>query len=224
MPSINFPNFRPNAADIDVLRDLVRFGWMTTEQIGRRYGLPFVPCTARLTRLRHNGLVVWNREFRISPLYLATYRGAKYAGLTLRAVRQVDENDVYHDLAAVDVADYLLDHEPGSRWVSEREYKSRAFRRARRFGAQLPGRFPDGILVDRAGRCIAIEVELHKKDASRYRKILREYAALFEFDAVRWYVAAPSIRTLLDTAIRDTAYPVQEMAVLSLPPGVGQRR
>jgi len=222
MPRIN--TFQPDNVDVRVLKEIVRFGWMSTGQIAERYFLPPCPCPRRITRLVQHGLLKRVERFRVTPLYVPTPLGARRAGIGLKAPRKIDENDVYHDLAVVDVADHLTSNLPGSHWLSERQLRSLATRRARQFRSPLPGHYPDGVLVDATRRWIAIEVELSKKDEVRYRKILRDYAELPEIAAVRWYVPSHSIRKLLERAMCDCDYTGQDMTVHDLPSCVGQRR
>jgi hypothetical protein len=218
-------NLRYDNVDLRVLKDLVRFGWMTIDQLAGRYFLPPQPCPARIDGLVSQRLLVRSEEFRVKPIYFATSRGARLAGVGLRAVAQIDENDVYHDLTVVDVADYLIANEPGTHWQTERELRSLAARRRRKSRGSTGGHYPDGMLIDSCGRRIAIEVELSRKSPERYSKILHWYAEQPDIDGLRWYIAPASTMILLPRLMRDHGFTIGDgMTVHCLPPGVGQHR
>jgi Replication-relaxation len=222
MPRTHIENC-PDAVDVRVLKDIVRFGWMTTEQIAHRYVLSPTASAARIEQLCDDAFLKAINDFRVKPIYLSTPRGARCVGIGLEALKEINENDVYHDLTVVDVADYLAATEPVSEWRTERQVRSLAARRARQFRSPFPGRIPDGILVKPDGRQIAIEVELRSKDPLRYREILRKYAEQADIEQVRWYVAGAATRAMIARAIDDCGYTSQEMTLHSLPPGVGPR-
>jgi hypothetical protein len=217
--------FEPDNVDIRLLKENVRFGWMSGEQLSDFLFLPSRPVPARITRLVQHGFLVTCDEFRIRPLYFATHLGARWAGLGLQAIRQIDRNDVYHDLSVVDLAHYVTAREPGSRWISERQLRSVAARRMRQFRFTERGHYPDGMLIDADGRRIAMELELSKKSPWRYRRILRWYAEQPEIAGLRWYIGMPSIRKLLERIMHENDLVIGDgMTILDLPSEVGRRR
>ena len=98
-----------------------------------------------------------------------------------------------HDLAVVDLADYILEHEPQTDFRTEREV-ARLLRGGspptRTWGLATYAHKPDGLLlVD--GKRIAIELEHTDKGDLRYAEICRWFALSTRVDAIRWYVDNP---------------------------------
>lgn len=221
----NKGTFEPDNVDIRLLKENVRFGWTSTEQLSDLLFLPSRPTPARINRLVEHGFLVRNDEFRIRPLYFATPLGARWAGIGLQAIRQIDRNDVYHDLTVFDLAAYVTVREPGSRWISERQLRSVAARRMRQFRFTERGHYPDGMLIDPDGRRIAMELELSKKSPWRYRQILRWYAEQPEIAGLRWYVGMRSIRGVIERVMRENDLVIGDgMTIHDLPSEVGRRR
>ena len=106
--------------DILVLRDLVRFGVLANDQIERRYGDPALAAD-RLPHLVEGGLIEpWSPLIQDTAVYSATAAGARVARCGLRATRPSLQH-LRHDVAVVDLADYILEHEPRTDWRTERE-------------------------------------------------------------------------------------------------------
>jgi hypothetical protein len=193
--SLSLPLRDLTPRDSLVLRDLVRFGVLAGDQIDRRYGDPGV-ATARLQLLVDADLVArWSPLIKDTTVYSATTVGAGVARCDLRATRPSLEH-LRHDIAVVDLADYLLEHEPAAEWRTEREVGRtlRAGRLPTRIGG-LPARpthKPDGLLLT-SGRRLAIELEHSDKGDLRYAYICRWFALTVGVDGVRWYVDDPRI-------------------------------
>jgi hypothetical protein len=181
--------------DLLVLRDLVRFGILANNQIDRRYAEPAL-ATTRLDRLVDRGLVeAWSPLVKNTSVYSATTAGARVIRCGLRPTRPSLEH-LRHDIAVVDLADYLLDQDPSADWRTEREVGPflRAGRPRTRIGGLplSPSHKPDGLLLAN-GKCIAIELEHSDKGDMRYAYICRWFALTVAVDAVRWYVDDPKI-------------------------------
>ncbi len=133
--------------------------------------------------------------FRAPAAYVATREGADLAGVGLSAIRP-SANDLQHTLLLVDLADWLLARQSGSRWTTERELRREAMRAVRDTGTgrlwRGPEHVPDGLLVLPDGRRVAIELELTEKAAPRYGSILRWYATQ-GYDAVQWYFESEAL-------------------------------
>src|SRR4029453_13327310 len=128
MPS-NDNDYFPDPPDVAVLKDIVRFGWMTAEQITHRYFLPPSESAARIAQLCDAGFLKADEGVRPKPIYLPPPRGARCAGIGLPAPDEINRNDVYHDLAVVDLADYLAATEAVQDGHPQREGRSTPTRR-----------------------------------------------------------------------------------------------
>ena len=115
---ITLRNLHP--LDILVLRDLVRFGVLANDQIERRYGDSALS-TDRLALLESGGYVNKPRSDVIqgTAIYTATRYGNAIARCGL-GWRLPLEGHLAHDVAVVDLADYLLGQEPAADWKTER--------------------------------------------------------------------------------------------------------
>jgi hypothetical protein len=212
------------APDLLVLRDLVRFGLLAQDQIERRYGNPSL-ATERLPLLKAGGFIhKWlNDPLQHTRLYTVGRRGTRIVSCGLSQPKPRDAQ-IGHDVAVVDLADYLVAHEPEASWHTEREVRQelrRAGPSPRR--RRLPGdtnRTPDGLLLT-GGKRLAIELEHSDKFERRYYGILRWYASELRLDGVRWYVDKPKIRDRLIQVNEQYGF-ARDMPteILDFPPGV----
>jgi hypothetical protein len=199
------PSLALTPRDLAILRDLLRFGALTAEQLRRRH-FPATPpgastVTNRLRLLAGAGYVrTVPLGYHLHGAYLATSRGAAACAHLcggLPAVRQREHAAnvwLRHALAVADVADRLLaagSYQGGeASWRTERELA----REAAATGA-WPYR-PDGLLVlaapDGTERYrMAVEVELTAKTPALYPPKLAWYAdrlAAGGLHRVRYYV------------------------------------
>jgi len=200
---ISFQDLIPE--DYLVLRDLVRFGVLAEDQINRRYGDSIVT---------------------MPQLFSATSYGARAAQCGLRATKP-SMQDLRHDIAVVDLADYLLEHEPEAEWRTERE-ASRVIRgtvrRTRRRGFENgPGHQPDGLLL-KSGNVLAVELEHSVKSEQRYADICRWFASTPRVDGVRWYVDDPKIADRVARVNRQHGFDRDvDVTIEPFPPGVALR-
>jgi hypothetical protein len=176
--------------DILVLRDLVRFGVLTDDQIGRRYQEPSLAAD-RLALLVEAGFVeVWPALVHNTAIFSATTLGTAVARTGLRPTRPSLEH-LRHDIAVVDLADCLLAQHPSADWRTEREL-GRVLRGNEQLTRSrgLPrrdGHRPDGLLI-LDGKRLAIELEHTIKSEDRYATICRWFALTVLVAGVRWYV------------------------------------
>jgi hypothetical protein len=210
--------------DIVVLRDLVRFGVLADDQIERRYGDATFTAD-RLALLEAGGFVNKPRTDVIqgAAIYCTTRYGAIVArcGLGWTTPR---EGHLAHDIAVVDLADYLLVQDPAADWKTEREIG----RVLRRIGPAMRGRglpkerrhTPDGLLLS-GGKRLAIELEHSDKGEQRYIGICRWFALELRLDGVRWYVDNPKIIARIVKANRQHGFDRDiDVKIEPFPPGV----
>jgi hypothetical protein len=178
--------------DILVLRDLVRFGVLANDQIERRYIDPSLAAD-RLPHLLEGGLVeAWSPLIQDTAVYSATAAGARVARCGLRATRPSLQH-LRHDIAVIDLADHIREHEPLTDWRTERE-AGRFLRTGNPatpdWGLKTYHHKPDGLLLA-DGKCLAIELEHSDKGDLRYAEICRWFALNVRVDGIRWYVDDP---------------------------------
>jgi len=212
--------------DILALRDLVRFGVLADDQIARRYG-DSSRATARLQLLVEGGLVgAWSDAIENTAVYSATPAGAGVARCGLRATRPSYEH-LRHDIAVVDLADYILEHEPHADFRTEREV-ARVLRGGRaptpNWGPKTYGHKPDGlVLAD--GKRLAIELEHSEKSEQRYAEICRWFALTVRVDGIRWYVDDPKTMERIRRVNEQHGYAQDvDVTYAPFPPGVVVRR
>jgi hypothetical protein len=221
--SNRFPE--PEAADLAVLKQVIRFGWLATDQIACIYELPTDDAVVRISKLCSRSLLIRDpRRLAVGgSIYTHTRTGARVAGLGI-GDDPINDRWVYHHLTVNDVANALLREDKRARWLTERELLNLRQRQARHEGWSDNNHIPDGELITSIGRRIAIEVELNDKDWIRYVDICRWYGDQFGFHALRWYVAVPSLHQRLKTLMWEHGLTEDmDMTVHDLPPGVEVR-
>jgi hypothetical protein len=225
-PVITRRDLRP--PDLLVLRDLVRFGILAYDQIERRYGSPSLAAKRIRVLLAGRFIHKWLKDpLQGTRLYTVSPRGTRIVACGLSQPKPRDAH-LAHDVAVVDLADYLLAHEPNAEWHTEREVRQEV-RQAWSLPRQrrLPGdtnRTPDGLLLTGDQRW-AIELEHSDKFERRYYGILRWYAGALRLDGVRWYVDKPKIRDRLIRVNQEFGFDRDiPTEILDLPPGVVVRQ
>lgn len=211
--------------DLVVLREFVRFGVLAADQIERRYGDPAL-ASARVRVLHEGGLLLkWRDTLDGARVYSPTRLGEHLAELQVDR-RRTNERHLVHDVALVDLADYLLARDPTLGWRTERE-----LRQVLDAIAPPPVHFPgderhrpDGLLL-RGRERIGVELELSDKAELRYHRISRWFAREYRLDGVRWYVDHPRLVERL-RQVNETSGFARDIGVEvePLPPGVTVRR
>ena len=210
--------------DILILRDLVRFGVLADDQIQRRCGGTALS-TDRLALLEAGAFINKPRTDAIqgSVIYTATRFGSVVARCGL-GWRMPKEGHLAHDIAVVDLADYLLAHDIQADWKTEREVgrvlgaigpamRARGLPKERRHT-------PDGLLLT-GGKRLAIELEHSDKGDLRYVGICRWFAREVRLDGVRWYVDNPKIIARILRVNRQHGFDRDvDVKVEPFPPGI----
>jgi hypothetical protein len=167
--------------DLELVRTICRFGFLTVDQVGRFWGsVDFSTAAARVRTLVDAGLI---RRLELThstarPL-LATRRGVELAGDPLPIVKGVRLATFEHDRMLFDLA-LALEARFSCRFETEREYRFRRPDRATDF------HMPDGVL-HRGKERIGIELELTQKARHRLIGIVNSHAANLDLDEA-WYV------------------------------------
>jgi hypothetical protein len=154
-------------------------------------------------------------------LFSASVHGARAIDCATRLWKPRD-SEAAHQVAVVDLADYLTAQHPASHWTAEHEVQA-TLAGVGRARARLPGddrHPPDGILIA-GGRRIGIELEHTQKAQDRYVRINRWFARELRLDEVRWYVDKPRLIDRLRELHRRYGYDRDIPARFEpLPPGV----
>lgn len=208
--------------DLPALRDLVRFGLMTDDQLARRYTDPDF-ALARLDHLKLAGIVTrWLEVLEGARIYEPTRVTRLIARVPGAHPRKPKYTHLVHDIGLVDLADALIAEAPNARFVAESQVRAFLDRvaptpRRNRGDAAHP---PDGLLVEGNSR-IAIELELTEKIQQRYARISAWFVREWRIDRVRWYVDNPRILERLRQVNALHGFD-RDMRIdlLPLPPGV----
>lgn len=191
-PLLNHPDV--DQRDLPALRDLVRFGVMADDQLARRYGDTEL-ALARLPHLKEAGIVNrWWESLEGSRIYSPTRLARLIAPVPDLHPRSTYVGQLAHDVALVDLADYLVDLHPADHWYAEdqvRGFLDQIAPSPRRLRGDTRHR-PDALLVTRDAR-IAIELEHSDKYQARYARISAWFVREWRVDRVRWYVDQPRI-------------------------------
>jgi hypothetical protein len=180
--------------DFEALIDLVRFGVMAEDQIARRYRDAQVG-SYRLRRLKTGGLVSeWGDTLEGCSVFSPTPLARHVTSLRGLHPHQTLRSHLAHDVAVVDLADYLLDRDPSHKWITEDELRGFLDSIAPP-PRRMPGdsrHQPDGLLLVQHER-IGVELERTNKAAERYHDISRWFVCETRIHRVRWYVDSPAI-------------------------------
>ena len=209
--------------DFGVVRDVVRFGVMATDQIERRYADAALAAVRLPILLSGEFISLWPNVIQGTSVYSATAYGARVADCGLRQSRPYAAH-VPHNVALVDLADYLLAHTPAAEWRTEREVdrflrdvSGSPRRKLRREGKDHR---PDGLLLS-DGKRLAIELEHSGKSIAEYESICRWFACAVQVDGVRWYVDDPKVGDRIRRVNRQHGFDLDiEVKIEPFPPGV----
>jgi hypothetical protein len=212
--------------DIEALRDLVRFGVMADDQLARRYA-PAADVFTRLPHLKETGIVHrWWESLEGARIYSPTRLARLIARVPNLRPRTTHVTHLAHDVALVDLADYLISQDPSSCWFAEDEvrgYLDQIAPTPRRPRGDTRHR-PDGLLVANGGR-IAIELEHSDKYQTRYARISAWFVREWRIDRVRWYVDNPrTLERLRDVNQRHGFDRDMKIELEPLPPSVRVRQ
>lgn len=177
--------------DEDLVRWVARHGLVSADQVGRRFFPSMWAAWRRLRRLEAAGLIRREPAFRDLPFVVrVTGAGARLAACDVLPAR-LDAGLLRHALAVVDLSEELLADAPGAEWVTERELRRDRMRAARADPEERQRRTPDGVLVLRDGRHVAVELDLTPKRTRKLEQLADAYALDSGVDCVWWFL--PSV-------------------------------
>ncbi len=174
--------------DLELVRSINRFGFLTLENIVVLWGVDFSTAAARVRKLIELGVIrrLELQHFEARPL-IPTKSGCSLAGETMAPLKGVRVSTFVHDKLLFELAT-SLEARFSAHFETEREYRLRAIDRVSDFHV------PDGIL-HRGDTHIGIELELSKKAPRRLTEIISSHAANLAFDEVWYIVLDESLRT-----------------------------
>jgi hypothetical protein len=166
--------------DLKLFRLLIRFGVLSTPQI-RSLAFPGVTPTTVLRRLRvlEHGRYI-SRGVTMDDAtntWIIGSKGIQAVGFG-NQYHFTNRNGIQHDVLLTDVRIALERLNLGKDWTPEFEIRAARMRNEGR--TRHPPLIPDGLIVESIGgqsRPIAMELELTRKSAKRYDKILEGYSA-----------------------------------------------
>jgi len=212
--------------DLPALRDLVRFGVMADDQLARRYPNPAL-AFARLPELKEAGVVDrWWVSLEGARVYSPSRLARVIVGVTELHPRTTYASHLAHDVAVVDLADYLVAQHSGLRWLTEDEVRGFLDQIApspKRLRGDTRHR-PDGLIVQDNVRT-AIELEHSEKYRDRYARISAWFVKEWRVDRVRWYIDRPHILQTLREVNEQHGFD-RDMGIelMEFPPGVRIRQ
>jgi Replication-relaxation len=193
--------------DVEVITWIGRYGMVTSAQVANRHfareggGTGSRAARNRLTRLESLGLIRRDIPFaRHSGVLRLTPAGAELADAHIAPAGWVPA-EIAHSLAVVDLMEMLVAEHSGATVTTEREIRvSRGVTgRGRDLGSA--GRIPDGELLMKSGKVVAVELDLTPKPSPEIARIIRSYLRS-EYDAVWWFVR-PGVVDRISGLVRD---------------------
>jgi hypothetical protein len=162
-----------------------------------RYGSAAM-ASRRLRILCEWGLVRKVNVGRRLAVYIATAKGAEFAGLGINPPRSGLLTEIEHSLTVCDILEELASRWSAKGILTERELRVDALRR-QRSGETVSGRMPDGLVVMPDGGRIAIEYERNAKRSVHLSGILRSLLPRLgtgnEWEGVMFVVPTPAAAT-----------------------------
>lgn len=181
------------ARDVEVLTWTGRYGMVTAAQVARRFfsgdgrGTTSRSARNRLARLESLGLLRRDIPSARHPGVLRlTAAGAELADAHIAPAGWVPA-EISHSLAVVEVMEMLAGEHAGSTVRTEREIRADRGAKGRGRSIGTDGRIPDGELVLKSGKVVAVELDLTPKRSPDVAKIIRSYQRA-EYSAVWWFV------------------------------------
>ncbi|ERI35400.1 hypothetical protein M707_21975 [Arthrobacter sp. AK-YN10] len=199
--------WKVTARDEEIIRWIGRWPFVTIEQIEREWKRRQEPISVkviyrRLLALKTLGLIDVERGWSDTPsAYFLTREGMNLADIIGPVVRP-KLAQIKHDMAVVDLADWILRERPTYRLVTEREirredtprdYHSDAARPPRyaimrRLSAHKTTRFfPDLVTIDPDERMTVHEMEHSPKEIRRLVDLMGSYLQADHVYTVRYY-------------------------------------
>jgi hypothetical protein len=194
--------------DVEVLTWLGRYGMVTGAQVAQRFFTREGGRTGsraarnRLSRLESLGLIRRDIPFARHPAVLRlTAAGADLADARIAPAGWVPA-EIAHSLAVLDLMEMLASEHPGSTVRTEREIRVDRGGTGRERSIGPDDRIPDGELVLKSGKVVAVELDLTPKHSPDVSKIIRSYQRA-QYDAVWWFVR-PAVVGRMTSVVQET--------------------
>jgi hypothetical protein len=205
-PASSKPEITPR--DVELLTWAGRYGMVTASQVAGRFfsgvgsGTTSRSARNRLTRLESLDLLRRDIPFARHPgVFRLTTAGAELADAHIAPAGWVLA-EIGHSLAVVDLMETLAGEHAGSTVRTEREIRADRGAGGRGRSIGTDGRIPDGELILRSGKVVAIELDLTPKRSPDVAKIIRSYQRA-DYSAVWWFVR-PAVVDRMTDVVRET--------------------
>jgi Replication-relaxation len=189
--------------DREILTWIGRYGIVTSTQVAQKFfsrdgGTTGARAASnRLRFLEGQGLVRRNiPSARHAAVLRITPAGAELADGNVSPAGWVPA-EISHSLAVVDLMEQLQAEHPGSSVRTEREIRIGLGIRGRGRSFGTNGRIPDGELILKSGKRVAVELDLTAKRSPDIRKIVRLYERA-DYSAVWWFVRPGVVARMTD--------------------------
>jgi hypothetical protein len=179
--------------DIDMLRWIGRHGFVTADQVARRFFAGKRAAYERIRKLTQLALVERLPTFWKEPGVLrVTKSGADLAGNDVARANLVLAQ-IRHDLAVVDLVEELAAKHPGATLQTEREFRQQRHHDIRaRLMRPGQGRIPDGVLRLADGKTVYVELDLTPKRSRDIERIINAYLSE-RVDRIWYYCSSADV-------------------------------
>ena len=176
--------------DKNLFQTLLDYGLLTTTQIAK---IQFQTCSRkallrRLNKLEKAQFIKRTSELQREAIWYLTHKGARTIGEEKSHKIHINKNILEHDLLLSEVRFSLETNKVGENWKLEHSLRHKIFSHKRVIKENLI--VPDALFVinyKSQKEAIALELELHRKKASRYKKIFQKYKNHKHLFGV-WYI------------------------------------
>jgi hypothetical protein len=193
--------------DVEILTWMGRYGMVTAAQVATRFfsrddgAIGTRAARNRLTRLESLTLIRRDIPYARHPGVLRlTAAGAELADAHIAPAGWVPA-EVDHSLAVVALMETLVAEHAAATVRTEREIRAERGAKGRGRDGGNDGRIPDGELVMRTGKVVAVELDLTPKRSPDVARIVRSYLRT-DYGAVWWFVR-PAIVDRMSAVVRD---------------------
>lgn len=212
--------------DIDVLTWIGRYGIVRETQLAARFfrrddgSVGARSATNEVRKLEGLGLLIRAIPQAHHPTVLRiSDAGADLVDADIRPAGWVPA-ELAHSLAVVDLMESLLAEHPGSSVVTERQIRVARGHDDHAGPTHATGRVPDGVLVLKNGKRIAVELDLTAKRSPDVAAIIRTYQKHGDYSAVWWFVRPGVVARMTEVVKESKASRLVEVHAWEGPVGV----
>ena len=195
--------------DRALFRSLLFYGVLRTSQIAK---LLFQNCSRsallrRLAILEKGSFIKRASSHHLEAIWLLTHKGARVLGERKSTKIHINENQLSHDLLLAELILTLKNNSIGESFELEHNLRSKILRKSA-FQKRENILLPDALFIIEKDQkeVVALELELHKKAPSRYKKIFRKYQEKKNLFALWYIVKTLNLGFYLENLWRNTTW------------------